>query len=411
MLRTTFEEWNADNAARLAAALAYYTIFSMAPLLVIVIAVAGLFYGREAAQGQLLGEIQRYVTDRDTAQLIQTAVENARVPTTSVFATVAGFVLLLWGATGVFGELRNALNNIWDVPPRTNAGWRGVLVHHLLTLVMVLAGGFLLLVSLITSAALSAATDWINIWWPGMATWTQVVNFIFLFFVTLLVFALVYKFVPDVPVAWRDVWAGAVATALLFSLGRLLIGWYLGRSSVASTYGAASSLAILLLYTYYSAQMFFLGAEFTQVYGRTFGSRRAEHQLIETPIPAEPQQTVATASGKIVPVAGPAPDTAPGAAPGAALGAVSGAADASLEAPAPDRGDQAGQEVQTGRRVPAAERLRRMARPLGQVGAALGVIALLSVVNLVAAPLRRSRSAGAPQDALHDAQNSAQQGT
>jgi membrane protein len=360
LLRTTFEEWNADNAARLAAALAYYTIFSMAPLLVIVVAVAGLFYGREAAQGQLLGEIQRYITNRDAAELIETAVENARVPTTSLFATVVGFVLLLWGATGVFGELRNALNNIWDVPPRTDNGLRGILIHHLLTLAMVIVGGFLLLTSLITSAALSAATDWINIWWPGMATWTQVVNFIFLFFVTLLVFALVYKFVPDVHIAWRDVWAGAVATALLFSLGRLLIGWYLGRSTIASAYGAASSLAIVLLYTYYSAQMFFLGAEFTQVYGRTFGSRRVEHQLIATPIPAEPQQTVQTTGGEIVPLEN------------AEVGGTS------------TNGEQA---------AAPPGRLRRLAQPLGQVGAALGVIALLSVVNLVAAPLRRAKRA------------------
>lgn len=374
MLRTTFEEWNADNAARLAAALAYYTIFSIAPLLVIVVAVAGLFYGREAAQGQLLGEIERYVTDRDAAQLIETAVENARVPTTSAFATAVGFVLLFWGATGVFGELRNALNNIWDVPPRTDAGLRGVLVHHLLTVVMVAVGGFLLLLSLVASAALSAATDWINIWWPGMATWTQVINFVFLFFVTLLIFLLIYKFVPDVHIAWRDVWAGAIATALLFSLGRLLIGWYLGRSTIASAYGAASSLAIMLLYTYYSAQMFFLGAEFTQVYGRTFGSRRVEHQLIETPLPAEPQQTVETPSGQIVPVENAA----------SATDAV--VATSAIDEPPPPPADD---HATSGGRAALAGRLRRLGRPLGQVGAALGVIALLSVVNLVVAPLRR----------------------
>jgi membrane protein len=374
LLRTTFEEWNADNAARLAAALAYYTIFSIAPLLVIVVAVAGLFYGREAAQGQLLGEIERYVTDRDAAQLIETAVENARVPTTSAFATAVGFVLLFWGATGVFGELRNALNNIWDVPPRTDAGLRGVLVHHLLTVVMVAVGGFLLLLSLVASAALSAATDWINIWWPGMATWTQVINFVFLFFVTLLIFLLIYKFVPDVHIAWRDVWAGAIATALLFSLGRLLIGWYLGRSTIASAYGAASSLAIMLLYTYYSAQMFFLGAEFTQVYGRTFGSRRVEHQLIETPLPAEPQQTDETPSGQIVPVENAA----------SATDAV--VATSAIDEPPPPPADD---HATSGGRAALAGRLRRLGRPLGQVGAALGVIALLSVVNLVVAPLRR----------------------
>ena len=377
LLRTTFEEWNADNAARLAAALAYYTIFSMAPLLVIVFAVAGLFYGREAAQGRLLVEIERYITNRDAAQLIETAVENARVPTTSALATLVGFALLFWGATGVFGELRNALNNIWDVPPRTEDGLRGVLVNQLLTWAMVVVGGLLLLASLVTSAAMSAATEWINTWWPGMATWTQVVNFIFLFLVTLLVFALVYKFVPDVPIAWRDVWAGAVATALLFSLGRLLIGWYLGRSTISSTYGAASSLAIVLLYTYYSAQMFFLGAEFTQVYGRTFGSRRAEHPLIETPMPAEPQQTVATPGGTIVPAA--AVEAAQAIPP-------AGAAEAARELLVAPEGEQ----PPAPDAHPRLARLRDLARPFGQVGAALGIIALLSVVNLVAAPLRRA---------------------
>lgn len=382
LLRTTFEEWNADNAARLAAALAYYTIFSMAPLLVIVFAVAGLFYGREAAQGRLLGEIERYITNRDAAQLIETAVENARLPTTSAFATLIGFALLFWGATGVFGELRNALNNIWDVPPHTNGGLRSVLVNQLLTWAMVVVGGLLLLASLVTSAAMSAATEWINTWWPGMATWTQVINFMFLFLVTLLVFALIYKFVPDVHIAWRDVWAGAVATALLFSLGRLLIGWYLGRSTISSTYGAASSLAIVLLYTYYSAQIFFLGAEFTQVYGRTFGSRRAEHLLIETPIPAEPQQTVETPGGDIVAIEVPIE------------AAAASAPDSDGEQPPGPAHEQPSAPV---KRRPL-ERLRRMAQPLGQVGAALGVIALLSVVNLVAAPLRRTphTQAGVP---------------
>lgn len=374
LLKTTFEEWNADNAARLAAALAYYTIFSMAPLLVIVVAIAGLFYGREAAQGQLLAEIQRYINNRDAAELIETAVKNARVPTTSAFATLAGFALLLWGATGVFGELHGALNNIWDVPPRANGGVRGIVLNRLLTLAMVFVGGFLLLASLLTSAALAAATAWINKWWPGIATWTQVVNFLFLFIVTLFVFALIYKYVPDVSIAWRDVWAGAIATALLFSIGRLAIGWYLGRSTISSTYGAASSLALILLYTYYSAQIFFLGAEFTQVYGRTLGSRRKEHVLIATPIPAEPQQTVETQSGEIVPVADP-------------LGAKQ----------ALGRSDEEAAERSTG--VPHETRpdgrLRRVARPLGQVGAAVGIIALLSVVNLVSAPFHRTQRAQA----------------
>ncbi len=371
LFRTTFEEWNADNAARLAAALAYYTIFSVAPLLVIVVAVAGLFYGREAAQGQLTHELGRYVTNPDAVDLIQTVIKNARVPETSAMATLVGFGLLLWGAAGVFGELRNALNNIWDVPPRTTFGIRSFLVDRLLPLVMVVISGFLLVVSLLASAALGAATNLLDVYLPGTAANSGAINFWFLFVVTFLVFALLYKYVPEVPIYWVDVWPGALATALLFSLGRLLIGWYLARTSVATAYGAAGSIVLVLLYTYYSAQVFYLGAEFTQVYGRTYGTRRAEHQLIEQPIPASPQQTVQDPSGTIV----PAPTT-PGAIP---------PDDTPLQ-PTEDAKTAATMAASARRR-----RLQRIARPAAQVGAAVGVIALLSVVNLVTAPLRREK--------------------
>jgi membrane protein len=367
LLRTTFEEWNADNAARLAAALAYYTIFSIAPLIVIVVAIAGLFYGREAAQGQLTHEIERYVTNPDAVDLIQTVIENARFPETSAMATLVGFGLLLWGAAGVFGELRNALNNIWDVPPRKRFGIRYFLLDRLLPLLMVVISGALLLVSIVASAAVAAATNLLDVYLPGTAASSNAINFWFLFLITFLVFALLYKYVPDVPIYWVDVWPGALATALLFSLGRLLIGWYLARSTVTSAYGAAGSLALILLYTYYSAQVFYLGAEFTQVYGRTYGTRRAEHQLIEQAIPATPQQTIQDPSGTIVPVS-----TSPGGIP-------------------PDltpNGDD--QEISSATSL-RRQRLQRVARPVAQAGAALGVIALLSVVNLVAAPLRRDR--------------------
>ena len=370
LFRTTFEEWNADNAARLAAALAYYTIFSIAPLLVIVVAMAGLFYGREAAQGQLTHELGRYVTDPAAVDLIQTVIKNARFPETSAMATLVSFGLLLWGAAGVFGELRNALNNIWDVPPRTTFGIRNFLVDRLLPLVMVVISGFLLVASLLVSAALGAATNLLDVYLPGTAANSGAINFWFLFVVTFLVFALLYKYVPEVPIYWVDVWPGALATALLFSLGRLLIGWYLAHTSVATAYGAAGSIVLVLLYTYYSAQVFYLGAEFTQVYGRTYGTRRDEHQLIEQPIPASPQQTIQDPSGTIV----PAPIT-PGAIP-------------------PD--DTPIQQIEDATAAPTAASVRRrslqrVARPAAQAGAALGVIALLSVVNLVMAPLRREK--------------------
>jgi membrane protein len=380
LLRTTFEEWNADNAARLSAALAYYTIFSLAPLLVIVVSIAGIFYGREAAQGQLAQEIARYVPNEEAAELIQSVVTNARVPETSLFATLAGFALLFWGATGVFGELRNALNNIWDVPPKKDGGVWGIVVNHLLPLLMVLIGGALMLGALVASTALSAATSWLNRMSPEAAIWTQSINFVFFLVVTLVLFLLIYKFVPDVPIAWSDVWPGALATAILFSVGRLLIGWYLARSGIASAYGAASSLALLLLYTYYSAQVFFLGAEFTQVYGRTYGTRRAEHQLIEEPIPAVPQQTVETPGGTIVPVSDAATP-----ADGSSTDdreTLESVLQATGQAPPPPK-------------RPKLQRLRALVRPFGQAGAAIGVITLLSVINLVAGPLRRERPAPA----------------
>jgi len=278
----------------------------------------------------------------------------------------------LWGAAGVFGELRNALNNIWDVPPRTTFGLRSFMVDRLLPLVMVVISGFLLLLSLVASAALSAATNLLDVYFPGAAGSAGAINFWFLFVITFLVFALLYKYVPDVRIYWVDVWPGALATALLFSLGRLLIGWYLGHTSIATAYGAAGSIVLVLLYTYYSAQVFYLGAEFTQVYGRTFGTRRAEHQLIEQAIPATPQQTIQEPSGKIVSAS-------------TTTGAI----------PPDDTPVQYSEDAATAAVSARRRRLQRIARPAVQVAAqaaaAFGVIALLSVVNLVAAPLRRDK--------------------
>jgi membrane protein len=279
LLRTTLEEWNADNATHLAAALAYYTIFSLAPLLIIAIAIAGLLFGREAAQGQLVGQIEAYINDGQTAEFIQSMLKNASTPATNILATMVGVAVLLFGATGVFGELKNSLNLIWDAPARPSS-IRNLIIQRILTLAMVLVSGFLLLASLIVSTVLVAAKDWVEVIWPGMGAFGLAANFLFFFLVTVLLFALVYKYVPDMNIAWRDVWIGAAATAVLFSAGRYLISLYLSHSTVQSTYGAAGSLAVLLLWVYYSAQIFFLGAEFTQVYARTEGSRRHEHPLL-----------------------------------------------------------------------------------------------------------------------------------
>ncbi|MEZ4736191.1 MAG: YihY/virulence factor BrkB family protein [Caldilineaceae bacterium] len=280
LLKTTLLEWNADNAAHLSAALAYYTFFSLAPLLVIATAIAGLVYGQEAARGELVNQIGFYV-GYEAANLIQTILRNTNSSTPNIVATVAGLIFLLYGATGVFSELKNSLNLIWDAPSPNGSPWRAVVLNRLLALVMVLGCGFLLVLSLIISTALTSTTSWINYWWPGMGAISQILNFLISFGVTIVVFGLIYQFLPDVPVAWRDVWSGAVATALLFSIGRYLISLYLSYSTIGSTYGAAGSLAVLLLWIYYSAQIFFLGAEFTQVYARTKGTHWREHEMLE----------------------------------------------------------------------------------------------------------------------------------
>lgn len=283
LLRTTLEEWNTDNAAHLSAALAYYTIFSMAPLLVISIAIASTVLERETVQGQVQMQVNAFLNNQNAARLIETMITNANQPGANLWATLIGIGVLLYGATNVFYQLKQALNLIWDVPLRTRGGLWRILLNRLFTLGMVLLSGFLLLASLVVSTMVAAAREWLNISSPGLGTRSEVINFIFFFLVTVLVFALIYKFVPDAHISWRDVWIGAFATALLFSVGRLLISWYLSYSTIASTYGAAGSLAVLLIWVYYSAQTFFLGAEFTQVYGRTYGSRWRERGLLVDP--------------------------------------------------------------------------------------------------------------------------------
>lgn len=294
LLKTTLLEWNADNAAHLSAALAYYTFFSLAPIIIIATAIAGLVYGREAARGELIYQIGVYI-GYDAAELMQTILKNANASTSNVVA-ITGLIFLLYGATGVFSELKSSLNLIWDAPPRNDRSWRTILTHQLFALAMVLGCGFLLLLSLIISTTLAAATNWINHQWPGMGVTTQIVTFLISFLLTILIFGVIYQFLPDVTVAWRDVWSGAVATALLFSIGRYLISLYLSYSPIGSMYGTAGSLALLLLWIYYSAQVFFLGAEFTQVYARTKGTRWREHELLEEELPVEEVPLIETQS-------------------------------------------------------------------------------------------------------------------
>jgi membrane protein len=272
LLKAAFSEWLEDNSPRMGAALAYYTVFSLSPLLIIVIAVAGLVFGQEAAQGQVVAQLQGLL-GQDTAKAIQEMIKNADKPSSGIIGSLAGLITLLVGATGLFGELHDALNTIWEVPPKEGRGLVGLIKDRFLSFTMVLGIGFLLLVSLTVSAALAAFGQFLNSILPSLTAVGHVLNFVVSFGVVTLLFAMIYKYLPDVEIAWNDVWTGAAATALLFTVGKFLIGFYLGNSGVASAYGAASSLAVLLVWVYYSAQIFLFGAEFTHVYAGKKGSQ------------------------------------------------------------------------------------------------------------------------------------------
>jgi membrane protein len=319
MVKEAFKDWNEDNAPRLGAALSYYTIFSIAPLLLISIAVAGLVFGAEAAQGRVVVQIQGLV-GRAAAEAIQGMLESARKPGQGILATIFGAVTLLFGAGGAFNELRGALDVIWEIPPRKGGGLLAMIRERLASFAMVLVVGFLLLVSLVISAGISAFE--VTGTFPGSGVVLQVVNNGVSLAVITVLFALIFKYLPDAhpPVAWKDIWVGAFITAALFTLGKYGIGFYLGRSSVASAYGAAGSVVLLLVWVYYSAQILFFGAEITQVYARRHGSRlglAADTEASPSPQDAgrvaRPEKTAATERPVAVPArAAPAPPAAVG---------------------------------------------------------------------------------------------------
>jgi membrane protein len=272
LLKATFDGWNEDKAPRLAAALAYYTAFSIAPLLVIVIAVAGLAFGEEAARGEIVLQIQNQV-GADTAELIQTMIESARSESAGILATILGVATIALGAAGFFGQLQDALNTVWEVQPRPGRGIKEIIRERFLSFTMVLGIGFLLLVSLILSAVLASLHNFVTGLLPEAQVITQLLNFLLSFGVITVLFAMIYKVLPDAQIAWKDVWAGAVVTALLFTIGKFALSLYLGNSSVASSYGVAGSFVVMLLWIYYSAQILLFGAEFTRVYAMRYGSR------------------------------------------------------------------------------------------------------------------------------------------
>lgn len=272
LTKETFSEWIEDKAPRKSAALAYYTIFSIAPILIIAIAIASLVFGKEAAQGQINEQI-RGILGQTGAKAIEEMLAHNQSQGTGIFATLIGLGVLLFGATGVFAELHDSMNNIWEVKPKPSSGIMSTIKERFLSFTMVLGVGFLLLVSLAVSAALAAFGSYLSGIMPGMTVIAHALNLVVSFGVVTLLFAMIYKVLPDAEISWRDVWIGAAGTAVLFVIGKFLIGLYLGQSSVSSSYGAAGALVIVLLWVYYAAQILFLGAEFTQVYARRYGSR------------------------------------------------------------------------------------------------------------------------------------------
>jgi membrane protein len=284
LVKESVSAWLDDYAPSMGAALAYYTVFSLAPLLLIVTSIAGLVFGQEASEGQILTQLEG-LTGPEAAQAIQDLLQSVHKPARSAFAALGGGVLLLIGATTVFAELQDALDRIWRAPARGPSGIWGLVRARLLSFGMILGIGFMMIVSLIISAALAALASW---WQPAFGdyeTLARAFNAAFSFAFLTVSFALIYKIIPRVDVRWRDVWIGAAVTAVLFNVGKFLIGLYIGRSSFTSTFGAAASFAVLLVWVYYAAQVLLLGAEFTWVYAHSHGSLKGKARPGKPPQP------------------------------------------------------------------------------------------------------------------------------
>ena len=272
LLKQTYQKWSSDDVTEYAAALAYFTIFSLAPLLIIAVAVAGLIFGRQEAQAHLIAQIQQAI-GAEAANAAHQMIANTSHMGRSLTAIAIGLATLLLGAMRIFIELKKMLNKIWNVKVE-QGGVRIFFERYLWSFLMVLGVGLLLLAMIIVSAALSYVTRFLGNELGSTAQLWQVANTITSFIIFTLLFAMIYKFLPERRIPWGDVWVGALVTSILFTAGRFLIGLYLGRATVASPYGAAGSLVILLIFIYYSALILFFGAEFTEVYARCYGSQK-----------------------------------------------------------------------------------------------------------------------------------------
>jgi membrane protein len=268
LVKNTISEWQEDKALRLGAALSYYTIFSLTPLLIIVIGIAGIFFGNDVARDRIMTELNTLLGKEGGSAIGEMLQQQQQQPSKNIIATIIGLITLLIGATGVVGELQDSLNTIWNVENKSSSGLMGMLRQRLLSLGMILGIGFLLLVSLVVSTVLTGVASY----WQS-AAFFEILNFVLSLAVITVLFAVLLKFLPAVKITWRTVWVGAFVTALLFTIGKTLIGLYLSKSAVASSFGAGGSLVIILVWVYYNSQILFLGAEFTQVYSKYLSKR------------------------------------------------------------------------------------------------------------------------------------------
>lgn len=288
LIWTAAKGWSSDNVPRLGASLAYYTLFSIAPVLIIAMAIAGFFFGAEAVRGEIVGQIQGVVGENG-ARALEGLIEGASKRGTGIVAIIVGSVTFLLAATGVFLELQNALNTIFRVKVKAGSNVSALVRARLRSFGLVMSLGFVLLVSLGVSATLAAVSGWIGTGPQGLTILWQVVNVVVSFGVITLLFAVIYRFLPDVKLLWRHVWIGAVMTALLFTIGKQLLAWYLGRSSTTSSYGAAGSVMVLLLWVYYSAQIILFGAELTRVYTERVDGKPPKEDFAVTDPNARPE--------------------------------------------------------------------------------------------------------------------------
>lgn len=278
LLKETVDEWQQDKVDRMAAALAYYTLFSIAPLLVIAVAVAGAVFGQEAARGEVVTQIQGLL-GKAGAEVVQTALANTQNPQAGngIVPTLISTLVLIFGASGVFVQLQDSLNAVWNVEVSSKAGVKAVVRKRIFSFAMVITIGFILMISLVVSAGLAALSTFTNQLFPALTSLWKLLNLGISLGTFTFLFALIYKYIPDIKIAWRDVLVGAAFTSVLFSIGKELLGLYLGNGAFGSTYGAAGSLVTVLAWIYYSVQIMLFGAEFTQVYTRKYGSHRSTH--------------------------------------------------------------------------------------------------------------------------------------